>query len=207
MTTTETKESKQLIVFLDPAHGSDTPGKRSPDGTHREYQWSRYIINKLKPSLESKGIKVVITNPTEDEIGLRKRAQVVTNYKIQPGQVKFLLSLHNNAAGDGSRWMNATGFSAYTTKGKTLSDYFAEVIMDYLIRDFPGLKARVDMSDGDKDWEENFTVLTGQGYYAVLLEWLFQDNAEDVLYLRDETYNNKLVASLTEALEHIQFAL
>jgi N-acetylmuramoyl-L-alanine amidase len=25
------------IILLDPAHGEETPGKRSPDGNHREY--------------------------------------------------------------------------------------------------------------------------------------------------------------------------
>ena len=31
---------RKLIVILDPAHGSDVKGKRSPDGTHLEYLWS-----------------------------------------------------------------------------------------------------------------------------------------------------------------------
>ena len=32
---------KNITIILDPAHGEDVPGKRSPDGVHREYRWSR----------------------------------------------------------------------------------------------------------------------------------------------------------------------
>ena len=42
---------RKLIVILDPAHGSDVKGKRSPDGTHLEYIWSREICKKLKDRL------------------------------------------------------------------------------------------------------------------------------------------------------------
>jgi len=38
--------SKYLYI-LDPAHGANTPGKRSPDGKHREYKWSREIISMI----------------------------------------------------------------------------------------------------------------------------------------------------------------
>ncbi len=34
----------------------------------------------------------------------------------------ILISLHVNAAGDGTKWMNATGWSCYTCKGQTESD-------------------------------------------------------------------------------------
>ena len=30
---------KNITIILDPAHGEDVPGKRSPDGVHREYRW------------------------------------------------------------------------------------------------------------------------------------------------------------------------
>ena len=42
---------RKLIVILDPAHGSDVKGKRSPDGNHLEYIWRREICKKLKDRL------------------------------------------------------------------------------------------------------------------------------------------------------------
>jgi N-acetylmuramoyl-L-alanine amidase len=58
--------------------------------------------------------------------------------------------------------MSARGFSAYTSKGNTKSDPIAELIINDFIHYFPDIKVRTDKSDGDKDWEENFTVLMGR---------------------------------------------
>lgn len=52
----------------------------------------------------------------------------------------------------------------------------------------------------DPDKEANFTVLMGNNYWGVLLEWLFQDNPDDVVLLEDDSVNHKLVESLTKAL-------
>ena len=92
---------RKLIVILDPAHGSDVKGKRSPDGTHLEYIWSREICKKLKDRLILNDFRVKYTNETENEIGLSKRKEIANNIKSSPGEYKFLVSLHNNAAGDG----------------------------------------------------------------------------------------------------------
>lgn len=196
---------KKLVIILDCAHGVDVKGKCSPDGTHREYKWSRLICGKLRDKLESLGYRVEYTNKTENEIGLSQRKNIANNIKINSDQVKFLISLHNNAAGNGSNWTNATGFEIFTSKGQTLSDKFAQVIMSNLQKDFPesnGFKHRVDLTDGDLDKEENFTVLMGN-YYGILLEWLFQDNKEDVKLLNDEIINNKLIDSLVKSINYI----
>jgi len=57
--------------------------------------------------------------------------------------------------------MNARGFSVYTSKGQTKSDKVAEIIIDQFIKNFPEIKTRMEMIDGDKDYEANFTVLMG----------------------------------------------
>lgn len=196
---------KKLVIILDCAHGADVKGKCSPDGTHREYKWSRLICGKLRDKLKLSGYRVEYTNETENEIGLSQRKNIANNIKIDSNQVKFLISLHNNAAGNGSNWTNATGFEIFTSKGQTLSDKFAQVIMSNLQMDFPesnGFKHRVDLTDGDLDKEENFTVLMGN-YYAILLEWLFQDNKEDVKLLNNEIINDKLIDSLVKSINYI----
>ena len=40
-------------------------------------------------------------------------------------------------------------------------------------------------------------------YYAVLIEWLFQDNKEEVILLKDKTINSRLVVSLVNSLIEI----
>lgn len=193
---------RKLVIILDPAHGEDVKGKCSPDGTHKEYLWSREICKKLKYRLILEDFRVKYTNTSQKEIGLSKRKEIANNIKSYPGEYKFLVSLHNNAAGDGTQWLNAKGFEIYTSKGQTLSDKFATVIFNNLKKDFPGISARADYVDNDPDKESNFTVLMGN-YYAVLIEWLFQDNKEEVLLLNNNTINSRLVDSLVNSLIEI----
>lgn len=187
---------KKLVVILDPAHGEETPGKRSPDGKHREYKWSRNILKKLDCKLKQNDYRVEYTTTTDHEPGLSKRKNFATNLEVDPGQSKLMISLHNNAAGIGTEWMNATGVEIYTSPGKTKSDTYAEIVYNQLQEDFPDLKFR-----GLK--EAKFTVLMGGGYYGMLIEWLFQDNENDVELLSDETTNEELVNSLFKAIETI----
>lgn len=193
---------RRVLVIIDFAHGADVAGKRSPDGKHLEYLWSRKVGNWLAESLRDKGFEVAFTNTSNNEIGLSKRKNIANELDTPRGGVKILLSLHNNAAGDGTSWKTARGFEIYTAKGQTRSDLFADVVFRQLEKDFPytdGYKARMDTSDGDMDKESNFTVLMGNSYWAMLLEWLFQDNEADVKLLQDEMVNHKLVDSLTQA--------
>ena len=190
---------RNLVIILDPAHGSDVKGKQSPDGTHREYIWSRSICKELKPKLEKLGFRVEFTNTSDLEIGLSKRKNIADNIEASNKEVKFLLSLHNNAAGDGSKFMLASGVEIWTSKGKTNSDIFADIIFQTLINNFDDVKPRRHSKDQTSK-EENFTVLTGRHYYACLLEWLFQDNEDDLIKLKSPVINGKLVDSLVESM-------
>lgn len=195
---------KKLTIILDAAHGEETPGKRSPDGKFREYKWSRERISELITILKDKGFEVFQSNPSDREIGLSKRADNAN--KIQRNN-KVFLSLHVNAAGNGVDWASATGYSVYTTKGKTNSDNVAEVILQNFKSDFPELKGRFDKSDGDLDQEENFTVIQKTNCPSVLVEWLFQDNKKDVELLNDSNYNSKFVESLVKSIEELNDSL
>lgn len=195
---------RKLIIILDPAHGSDVPGKRSPNGKHLEYRWSREICKALANKLVANDFRVEFSNNSEKEIGLSKRVSFANHLDFKEGEIKFLVSLHNNAAGNGSDWMNARGVEIYTSKGSTRSDEFAEVIMKNLKMDFPDnniVKFRYGNDQLGK--EANFSVLMGSTYYAVLLEWLFQDNKEDYELLQNYQVNSHLVDSLVKAIIEI----
>ena len=192
---------KNLVIILDPAHGADVKGKCSPDGTHKEYLWSRERVHKLETMLIAAGYKVFLTTDSDNEPGLSKRKEVAS--KIE-GSKKLLISLHNNAAGDGSQWLKARGIAVYTTKGETKSDECAEVIIRHFEKDFPELKMRkYSPKKMEEDFEENFTVLMGSNYMAVLIEWLFQDNKEDVELLGNPSVNRRMEYSLLDAIEEI----
>lgn len=194
---------KNIVIILDPAHGANTPGKCSPDGKHREYLWSRNRIGSLRKKLTARGYEVYLTTESENEPGLSKRRNYVT--KLKKGSKKLLLSLHNDAAGSGKQWCNTRGASVWTTPGITKSDICAKIIIEQLAKDFPELKIRYyDASqEYGKDFEARFTVLMGSDYMACLIEWLFQDNKEDVALLMDSTINERYEESLIKAIERI----
>lgn len=192
---------KNIIVILDPAHGANVAGKCSPDKTHREYLWSRARVRNIKKLLIANGYEVHQTTTSENEPGLSYRKNVANS--ICKGKRKLLLSFHNDAKGRGD-WNDARGCSVWTTKGITKSDRCAQLIIARLEKDFPEVRMRRYMkTDLNEDREENFTVLMGSDYMACLIEWLFQDNKEDVKMLQSEEYNTRFEASIVRAIEDI----
>ena len=193
---------KNIIVILDPAHGADVKGKCSPDNRHREYRWSRDRVNAIAPILRNLGYEVYVTTKSENEPGLSKRRDFATN--LRKGEKKLLLSLHNNAADNGSNWTSARGVEVYTTPGVTKSDICAEYLLKQFKEDFPEIKLRYNKDANlERDKEEKFTVLMGSDYMGVLIEWLFQDNKEDVDLLTDPEVNRRFEDSIVRAVESI----
>ncbi len=178
-----------MLILIDPGHGIDTPGKRSPDGKFLEYLWNRQIADLLLDRFMIMGIDASLVVTETNDISLSTRVQRVNKMCSKVGASNvILLSIHSNAAGDGSKWMSAQGWSCYTSKGETKSDVIAECLYDAFETEFSDRKIRKDMSDGDMDWEENFYVLAKSKCPAVLLENFFYDNRDECAWLlKDET--------------------
>ena len=178
-----------MLILIDPGHGIDTPGKRSPDGKFLEYLWNRQIADLLIDRFMVMGIDASLVVTETNDISLSTRVQRVNKMCSKIGASNIiLLSIHSNAAGDGSKWMSAQGWSCYTSKGETKSDVIAECLYDAFETEFAEKKIRKDMSDGDRDWEENFYVLKKSKCPAVLLENFFYDNRDECAWLlKDET--------------------
>ena len=176
---------KSKVVILDNGHGYNTAGKMSPDGLFREWRWTREFVKKLKPRLEECGYTVFNIVTEDNDIGLTARAnranKICTEYGA--GNCVFI-SVHCNAAGSDGKWHTATGWSAWTTKGQNNSDKLAELLCEEC--EIEGVKLRKDMSDGDKDWESNFTVIKKTNCPAVLTENMFMDTKSEVEFLQSE---------------------
>ena len=178
-----------MLILIDPGHGIDTPGKRSPDGKFLEYLWNRQIADLILDRFMIMGIDASLVVTETNDISLSTRVQRVNKVCSKVGASNvILLSIHSNAAGDGSKWMSAQGWSCYTSNGETKSDVIAECLYDAFETEFADRKIRKDMSDGDRDWEENFYVLQKSKCPAVLLENFFYDNRDECSWLlKDET--------------------
>lgn len=183
-----------MKILIDNGHGSNTAGKRSPDGSLKEYEWAREIAQRIVDGLKVLGYDAERIVKEEWDVSLSERCRRVNTVCKEYGAANVLLvSVHNNAAGVGNKWMNARGWSAYTTKGNTLSDKIAEYLYNEAEKILIGHKIRKDMQDGDRDLEENFYILKHTACPAVLTENLFQDNREDVAYLLSKAGKEAIV--------------
>ena len=190
-----------MKVLIDPGHGIDTPGKRSPDGLFREYLWNRQVADLILEGLVSAGVDASLVVTETNDVSLRNRVNRVNTICNRLGASNVLLvSIHANAAGNGSAWMNAKGWSCYTSKGKTKSDQVAECLYDAFEAEFQDRKIRKDMSDGDRDWEENFYVLQKSKCPAVLLENFFYDNREECAWMLQEETKRRIASAAVKGI-------
>ena len=114
------------MVILDPGHGFNTEGKRSPvweDGTQLfEWEFTRDIARRIKRDLSQQSIKSVIL--VEEAIDVRLYARADRANRIAqdfPGS--FLISIHGNAGG-------GEGWEVFTSPGQTESDRLATKLFE-----------------------------------------------------------------------------
>lgn len=197
-----------MKILIDPGHGIDTPGKRSPDGLFREYLWNRQVADLILDGLLSAGVDAALLVTETNDVSLRNRVNRVNTICNRLGASNVLLvSIHSNAAGNGSQWMNAKGWSCYTSPGQTESDKVAEFLYKAFEQEFAERRIRTDYRDGDKDWEENFYILTKAACPAVLLENFFYDNREECAWmLQDETKRRIAGAAVKGIIKYIKHA-
>lgn len=193
---------KKIVVILDYAHGSDVKGKRSPDGRHLEWKWSRLVGKNIKFILETLGYTVYESNPSDVEIGLGVRRKFAENLVVGKDQIKVFISLHNNAAGDGSKWMSARGFEIWTKKGHDLADEISDITFPVMKKWFPDMKMRkYSNQSGLMDKEGELAVLKANGVYSILVEYLFQDNKDDVELLLSDIHNKRFEDAIVDVIE------
>ena len=205
------------LLILDPAHGSDTPGKRSPDGRLQEWRWSRDRISSIFYDLEqaAKGFDVAVPFLSfENEPGLRTRVDNYNTY-VDKYPRTIMMSLHVDAFGDGTKWTDPSGFTIFTSRGETDADDYATTMGLALKQQLPNERWRFDFGLGpgetkkDLDREANFTVITGyknQGtwvktkYAGILIENTFMTNRNDVKGLLNPEWNQALERAYFNAI-------
>ena len=195
-----------MKILIDNAHGLNTPGKRSPDGKFIEAIYTRQLARRIVADLQDRGYDAVLLTPEDDDIPLSERVKRVNAYcKALGNRNVILVSIHVNAAGNGSKWLNATGWSVYTCKGQTESDRLADCLCEAAIKHFPGRRIRTDFSDSDPDWEENFSLLSNTLCPAVLTENFFMDSRSDLEYLQSRVGKQAVVDTHVEGIiEYIE---
>lgn len=190
-----------MRILLDAGHGIDTPGKRSPDGVFREYLWNRDIAERVHALLDAGGYDVDLVVTETNDIALKTRVRRINEVCSLHGAGNVLLiSIHANAAGDGTKWMTAQGWSCYTTKGVTESDKVADALYKAFESEFSDRKIRRDFSDKDADWEEDFYLIKKASCPAVLLENFFYDNKEECAWMLKEESKARIARAIYKGI-------
>ena len=192
---------KNLVVILDAGHGINTPGKCSPDKSLYEWSWNREIVAMLCERLYGLNVQTVILVPEEIDVPLKERVRRVNTIyhdaKIA-GKECLLISVHINAAGHGT-WNNASGWSVWVSNNASeKSKQFAQIAYEQAkLLDLCGNR----VVPKENYWTSNFYILKNTPCPAVLTENMFQDNKDDVAFLKSDSGKEKIVALHVNAIK------
>ena len=91
-----------MKVLIDNGHGIETLGKRSPDGRLKEYAYTREVADRVVKALTAAGIDAVRIVPEDADVPLSERCTRANALYTESGKQAILVSIHCNAAGNGS---------------------------------------------------------------------------------------------------------
>lgn len=169
-------DDTKVKICIDAGHGSNTAGKRSPDGSLREYEFNRDIANRIKNILVAHGVEVILTCSDDYDIPLQQRCDIANQLKAD-----YFVSIHANAYG--TDWNDARGWEVFVVAKGGRAEELAETIHEYSIAEL-GLKDR-----GVKT--ANFYVLRNTNMPAVLIEHGFYTNKTECALLKDSDFRQK----------------
>lgn len=198
--------SRIKIILLDNGHGIDTPGKCSPvwpDGTQlREWAYTRRVVKAIQERLLEQGVNVRIITPEDQDVPLKMRVDRINSIaKMHGASSCLLISVHLNASKETNQ---ARGWEIHTSKGTTASDRYADVFWDEANK-IVGRTSRMrgDYSDGDRDWDTNFYILSKSICPALLTENLFMNHEADCRYLMSDQGFRSIVDIHVNAITNI----
>lgn len=183
------------LILIDPGHGGYDSGAiatpQEPNRVVREADINLKIAQVVGNALLLYGFSVAYTRCNDLQLTLSQRAELSRAYCPA-----LFLSFHCNAASN----PKATGMEVFTSPGRTESDTVAELLIAELEKTTVGKVMRTDPSDGDRDKEEKFVVLTQTACPACLLEFGFMSNPSDLRWLMSEEAWQQIAVAVIDAL-------
>lgn len=173
-----------MKVLIDNGHGKETPGKCSPDGKLKEWAYTREIADGVVAALKEKGIDAERIVKEDTDIPLSERCRRANDIYRKTNKQAILVSIHCNAAGNGSSWMNAHGWSVFISKNASANSRRLATLLSKSAEEL-NVMVRKPLPD-HPFWEQNLAICRDTNCPAVLVENFFQDNKEDVEFLLSE---------------------
>ena len=187
--------------ILDNGHGEDTEGKRSPEYAPnkqlKEGDFNRIIVNKLYKRLEEEGINSSILVPERTDIDIEKRFKRID--KEKDTKPRIYLAIHANSIPlQNNKWSSINGIEVYYRKQDNFSKEVADTFLDYLIESTGANNRGIKTA--------NFYLLENSNSIdipAILIESGFLTNKEELQKLLSDSYQDKIVEGLLNAIKEI----
>ncbi len=196
------------VIVLDPGHGGIDVGTKSVLSNSFEKTYALDWAMRLKPLLEARGWKVVLTRTTDRTVELTERVLIA-----EQQQADLFISLHLNAAAAG-----AAGLETYclTPAGmaSTLTRNYADptnIVLPGNSQDFQSLHLamrvhrsllqNIGMADRGVQRARFMAVLKTQQRPAILIEGGYLSDRNEAKLLASPDYRQKLALAVAKALE------
>ena len=184
-----------MKILIDPGHGENTQGKRSPKGEFgvlREYAFNRAIAKPLVERLKKLGYDAELVVSEDEDISLGERCRRTNRWCDKLGSKNVLfISVHTNASSNCETWQKPNGWCEFVyTKASNASKRLAQCLYDEAEK--RNLKGNRCVPP-ERYWTANFYVLKHTNCPAVLTENLFYDNHSDYLYLCSEKGREEII--------------
>ena len=177
----------RIKVAIDAGHGSNTPGKRHPDGYKEHFSNVKiaYYLDQIlrKNNIDTFKVSWDDNNADNDQdIPLVTRQNMIKNAKCN-----YLISIHANAHGTGTIYTAAEGIETFYHSDKTLakssSKDLAEAVHKYLI------KGTAQKNRGVKTAEFAMCNAVASGVdAAILIETAFMTNQKESELLKSDEF-------------------
>ena len=195
------------VIVVDPGHGGNDVGTKSAVATQHEKDYTLDWAKRLKPLLEARGWRVVLTRSTDRTVELTERVLIA-----EQNQADVFLSLHlNSAAG-------AAGLETYcltpagmaSTLTRNYPDPVSVVLpgnsqdfqnMHLAMRVHRSLLQNVGMPDRGVQRARFMAVLKTQQRPAILIEGGYLSDRNEAKLINTGDYLQKLALAVAKALE------
>ena len=180
-----------MKILIDTGHGENTPGKCSPDGRLKEWIYTREIADRIVTGLREKGFNAERIVKENIDIPLSVRCRRANNIYRETEGNAILISIHCNAAGYGTDWLTARGWSVFVSNNASVnSKRLAMCLAESAKAKSAKAKSAKAKSAFVRQpvqeqlfWIQNLAICRDTICPAVLTENFFQDNKKDVEFL------------------------
>ncbi|WP_181454579.1 N-acetylmuramoyl-L-alanine amidase [Paenibacillus dendritiformis] len=182
----------KLKVAIDAGHGLETPGKRCPDDSMREFHFNSVVARYVRDGLsEYVGVETIFTHADDGsrDVPLKERTDRANAWKAD-----VLVSIHANAYG--SDWNDAQGIETYVyTTRPAEAVKLADAVQQNLLME-TGRKNRGVKAD-------NLHMVRESNMTAILVECGFMTNRQEAELLKSDAYRRKCAKAIVAGIAEV----